>query len=140
MNPVESVQPGRKLNAALWVLQILLAMVFLFAGGAKLAMPLAEMTKQIALPGWFLRFIGVAEVLGAMGLILPGILRVRAELTPLAAEALVVIMIGATAVNWKAGQRGAAVSTVVIGLLLGFVAYNRRRMRPATRLSQDASF
>jgi uncharacterized membrane protein YphA (DoxX/SURF4 family) len=130
---------GRKLNVLLWVLQILLAMLFMFTGVLKFVMPIEEMTKQIALPAWFLHFIGAAEILGAIGLVLPGILRIRTGLTPLAAAALAVIMIGATAVNLKIGQHGAALTTVVVGLLLVFVAYNRRRMAAHTQLSQGTS-
>ena len=139
MKPIMTDRSGRKLNVLLWVLQVLLAMLFMFAGVMKFVMPVEEMTKQIALPGWFLHFIGVSEILGAIGLILPGILRIRTGLTPLAAAALVVIMIGATAVNLKLGQRGAALTTVVVGLLLVFVAYNRRRMAPHTQLSPGTS-
>ena len=62
-------------------------------------MPIEEMTKEIAMPGGFLRFIGVVEVLGAIGLILPWLLRIRPNLTPLAAAGLVIIMIGATVVT-----------------------------------------
>jgi uncharacterized membrane protein YphA (DoxX/SURF4 family) len=123
----------------LWVLQILLAMLFTFSGVMKFIMPVEEMTKQISLPGWFLHFIGVAEILGAIGLVLPGVLRIRAGLTQLAAVGLVVIMIGATAVNLKTGQRGAALTTVVVGLLLVFPAYNRWRMVPHAQLSRGAS-
>lgn len=130
MKPVATDRSGRKLNILLWILQVLLAMLFMFAGVMKFIMPVAEMTKQIPFPGWFLHFIGGAEILGAIGLVLPGILRIRTGLTPLAAAALVVIMIGATAVNLKVGMRGAALTTVVIGLLLLFVAYNRQRMGP----------
>ncbi len=139
MKPVATDRSGRKLNVLLWVLQILLAMLFMFSGVMKFVMPVAEMTKQIPLPGWFLHFIGVAEILGAIGLVLPGVLRIRAGLTPLAAVGLVVIMIGATAVNLKTGQRGAALTTVVVGLLLVFLAYNRWRMVPHAQLSQGAS-
>jgi hypothetical protein len=139
MKRVTTDRPSRKLNVLLWVLQALLAMLFMFAGVMKFIMPVAEMTKQIALPGWFLHFIGGAEILGAIGLLLPGILRIRTGLTPLAAAGLVVIMIGATALNLKAGQGPFALMTVVIGLLLVFVAYNRRRMAPHTQLSQGTS-
>ena len=135
MKPVATDRSDRKLNVLLWVLQVLLAMLFTFAGVMKFVMSVEEMTKQIALPGWFLHFIGVAEILGAIGLVLPGILRIRTGLTPLAAAALAVIMIGATAVNLKTGQRGAALTTVVMGLLLVFLANHRRRMAPHTRLS-----
>jgi uncharacterized membrane protein YphA (DoxX/SURF4 family) len=130
MKPAAMARSGRKLNVLLWVLQVLLALLFMFAGVMKFVMPVEEMTKQIALPGWFLHFIGASEILGAIALILPGILRIRTGLTPLAAGALAIIMIGATAVNLKIGQRGAALTTVIVGLLLVFVAYNRRRMAP----------
>src|SRR6267154_6581604 len=115
MESVATDRPDRGMNVVLWILQSLLAALFMFAGVMKFIMPIEEMTKQIALPGWFLHFIGVAEILGAIGLVLPGILRIRTGLTPLAAAALAVIMIGATAVNLKTGQRGAALTTVVIG-------------------------
>lgn len=139
MKPVATDRSGRKLNVLLWVLQILLAMLFTFSGVMKFIMPVEEMTKQIPLSGWFLHFIGVAEILGAIGLVLPGVLRIRAGLAPLAAVGLVVIMIGATAVNLKTGQRGAALTTVVVGLLLVFLAYNRWRMVPHAQLSRGAS-
>ena len=139
MNPVATDRSGRKLSVLLWVVQVLLAMLFMFAGVMKFIIPVAEMTKQISMPGWFLHFIGGAEILGAIGLVLPGILRIRTGLTPLAAAALVVIMIGATAVNLKLAQRGAALTTVIVGLLLVFVAYNRLRMAPHTQLAQGTS-
>src|ERR687894_2734357 len=89
---------------ALWIVQVLLALLFLFAGGTKLFIPpevLASMgsPNQIPLPGWFIRFIGVVEVLGALGLILPGLLRIKPGLVPLAAAGLVIIMIGATTIT-----------------------------------------
>ena len=86
------------MNIALWVVQALLAALFLFAGGMKFVMSVEEMTKQIPLPGWFLHFIGVCEILGALGLILPWLRRIRPGLTPLAAAGLVIIMIGATVI------------------------------------------
>jgi uncharacterized membrane protein HdeD (DUF308 family) len=73
------------MNYALWIVQGLLGLIFLFAGGVKLVTPLEALTKQMPLPGLFVRLIGVAEVLGAIGLILPGVLRIRPHLTPLAA-------------------------------------------------------
>ena len=69
----------------LWIVQGLLALLFVFAGGMKLVLPIEAMKGPIELPGLFLRFIGVAEVLGAVGLILPSLLRIRPGLTPLAA-------------------------------------------------------
>src|SRR2546426_11851879 len=89
---------------ALWIVQGLLALLFLWAGGIKLVLPLEKLTGPIPLPGPFLRFIGVAEVLGAVGLILPGLLRIRPGLTPLAATGLVIIMNGATVIGPAGGQ------------------------------------
>jgi len=118
------------MNVALWIVQGLLAALFLFAGGAKLVMSLDQMAGPVALPGWFLRFIGVAEVLGALGLILPGLLRIRPGLTPLAAAGLVIIMIGATVIGLVAGMVVVALMNVVVALLAAFVAYGRWRLAP----------
>jgi uncharacterized membrane protein YphA (DoxX/SURF4 family) len=119
----------------LWIIQVLLALLFLFAGGTKLVIPpdvLASMgsPNQIPLPGWFVRFIGVAEVLGALGLILPGLLRIKPWLTPPAAVGLVIIMIGATALTMAADGVAAGVVPLVAGLLAAFVAYGRWRLVP----------
>jgi uncharacterized membrane protein YphA (DoxX/SURF4 family) len=119
----------------LWIIQVLLALLFLFAGGTKLVIPpevLASMgsPNQIPLPGWLIHFIGVAEVLGALGLLLPGLLRIKPWLTPLAAAGLVVIMIGATALTVAADGAAAGVVPLVVGLLAAFVAYGRWRLAP----------
>jgi uncharacterized membrane protein YphA (DoxX/SURF4 family) len=116
------------MTSALWIVQGLLALIFLFAGSMKLVLPIEVMTQQmpLPLPGLFLRFIGTAEVLGAMGLILPGLLRIRPGLSPLAACGLVVIMIGATVVTLAGGEGAAALIPLVVGLLSALVAYGRR--------------
>jgi DoxX-like family len=114
------------MNRALCVIQWLLAAIFLFAGGAKLILPVEEMTRQLPLSGAFLRFIGVAEVLGAAGLVLPGLLHIRPRLTPLAAGGLAVIMIGATTVTLKLGVVQALIP-LAVGILAAFVAYGRGR-------------
>jgi hypothetical protein len=118
------------MNVALWVVQGLLAALFLFAGGAKLVLSLDQMAGPVALPGWFLRFLGVAEVLGALGLVLPGLLRIRPGLTPLAAAGLVIIMIGATVVTLVGGMVAVALMNLVVALLAAFVAYGRWRLAP----------
>jgi hypothetical protein len=117
------------MNIVLWIIQVLLALLFLFAGGVKLVLPIEEMTKQMAMPGLFLRFLGVVEVLGALGLILPGLLRIKPGLTPLAAAGLVIVMIGATVLSLKMGV-SAALIPLVTGVLAAFVAYARWRIAP----------
>jgi DoxX-like protein len=115
---------------ALWIVQALLALIFLFAGGMKLVLPLEKLTGPMPLPGLFVRLIGVAEVLGAIGLILPGLLRIRPGLTPLAATGLVIIMIGATVLTLAGGDVAVALIPLVVGLLSAFIAYGRWRLAP----------
>lgn len=121
----------------LWIVQGLLALLFLFTGGMKLVLPLEELTAQVPLPGLFLRFIGVAEVLGAIGLILPGLLGIRPGLTPLAAAGLVIIMIGATVVTLATMDVTLAVIPLVVGLLAAFVAFGRWRLAPQRSASHS---
>jgi hypothetical protein len=115
-------------NKALWVVQVLLAALFVFAGGMKLMMPIDELVEQAGMSAWFIRFISIAEVLGGVGLILPALLRIQPWLTPLAAAGLVVIMIGAVVVSLPMGL--VALMPLVTGILLGFVAYGRWRAAP----------
>ena len=110
-------------NITLWVIQGLLAALFLFAGSMKLILPIEAMAGPVELPGAFLRFIGVVEVLGAVGLVLPWLLRIRPELTPLAGLGLVVIMVGATAITVVGGAVAGAAVPFVVGLLAATVAY-----------------
>lgn len=115
------------MNTALWIVQILLAALFAFAGVMKFVTPIEEMTKQTALPGLFLQFIGAVEMLGAIGLILPWLLSISPILTPLAAAGLAIIMTGATVVTVMMGDVATALFPLVVGLLSGFVAYGRWR-------------
>lgn len=110
----------------LWTAQVLLALTFLFAGGMKFVMSNEDLTKDIDLSATFLRFIGVCEVLGAIGLIAPGLLRIQRGLTPLAAAGLVIIMVGAVAVTIASMGVVAAMFPFAVGVVAAFVAYSRR--------------
>jgi DoxX-like family len=121
------------MTKALWVVQGLLALLFLFAGGMKLILPLEQMTGPVPIPGFLLRFIGVVEVLGALGLILPGLLGIRPGLTPLAAAGLVIVMIGATVITLAGDAAAPALIPLAVGLLAAFVAYGRWRLAPIGR-------
>lgn len=116
----------------LWVGQGALAALFLFAGGFKLVAS-AEMMSQgpVVLPIAFLRFIGACEVLGAIGLILPGVFRLHRELTPLAAAGLVIIMIGATTLTAASGEISGAIMPFVVGLIAITIARGRWTRLPA---------
>jgi uncharacterized membrane protein YphA (DoxX/SURF4 family) len=110
----------------LWSIQIVLALLFLFAGSMKLVLPIEVMTAQMPLPGLFLRFIGICEIAGALGLILPGLTRIQRGLTPLAACGLVVIMVGAVVVTLISEGPVLAVIPLVVGALAACVASGRR--------------
>ena len=114
---------------ALWFVQILLAFLFLCAGGMKLALPIEALGMPFLLPAVFVHFIGMCEVLGALGLLLPGVLRIRTELTPLAALGLTTIMVGATMFT-PPDQLQLAILPVGVGLLAACVAYGRWRIAP----------
>lgn len=107
-----------------WAIQVLLGLLFVFAGTMKFVMPLEEMTKTMPLPAAFLYFIGLAEVCGGLGLILPGALRIRRGLTVMAALGLLIIMVGAVALTLPLGPVMAA-TPFLVGALSGFVAYRR---------------
>jgi uncharacterized membrane protein YphA (DoxX/SURF4 family) len=126
-------QMTRTSNVALWTIQGLLAALFLFAGGMKLVMPIEMMKGPVELPGLFLRFIGVCEVLGAIGLILPELLRIKRVLTPVAAAGLVIIMIGAVGVTLAGGDVAPAIVPFVVGVLASVIARGRWRRLPTQR-------
>ena len=121
----------KKLSVLLWIIQGMLALFFALASGApKLLLPTEMLPMPIPLPAPFIRFIGVAEVLGALGLILPGLLRIRPELTVLAAIGLVLLTLCAAVYQLMAGQAASALFAVGVGLMAMFVAYGRTTLAP----------
>ena len=120
-------------NIGVWVVQGVLAALFLFAGGMKLITPTEVLSLMSPFPGEFIRFIGICEVLGAFGLILPWALGIRRELTPLAAAGLAIIMVGATVSTLAIGGGVLALIDVVIGVLATSIVYGRRETFDALR-------
>jgi putative oxidoreductase len=119
------------MNITLWILQILLALVFL-AHGLMFVSPPPEIAAQMnaALPRWFQLFLGIAEVLAAIGLTLPGLTRIRPGLVPAAAVGIMIVMISATALHLWRREFGPAGTTIVLLLIATFVAYGRWRRLP----------
>ena len=119
------------MRVVLWIVQVGLALAYLFAGGIKLGLPVEVVQAQMGLPlpGVFIRFIGTVEILGALGLVLPGLLRIRTALTPLAACGLVMLM-GGAAMFTPPEAPLLALLPLGLGALGGFVAYGRWRLAP----------
>lgn len=119
------------MNIFLWVLQVLLALAF-FAHGWLFLFPPAEMVEMLnaEIRPAFRIFIGVAEVLAAAGLILPGITRILPWLISCAAAGLMIVMIGATIFHVRRGELSSAVTTTILLLMATFVAYMRSKIKP----------
>lgn len=128
-----SATPSRALNIGLWVAQVLLAVAFGMAGTMKTTKPIAELVK--AMP-WvsdapaLIRFIGLAELAGSLGLLLPSLTRIKPRLTPLAALGLVVVMVLAALFHIARGEVAAVPVNLALGGLAAFVAWGRGRKAP----------
>lgn len=129
-----SAAPSRGLHIALWVVQVVLAVLFGMAGLMKATQPLAALATQIPwvpdVPAALVRFIGVTEFAAALGLVLPAATRIRPRLTPLAAAGLVLVMTLAAIFHVTRGELGAIVPNLVLGAFAAFVAWGRVRKAP----------
>jgi putative oxidoreductase len=127
-------RPGRGLHIGLWVAQVLLALAFGMSGLWKATTPMAQLAEKLPLAAGghaaLLRFIGVSELLGALGLILPAVTRILPRLTALAALGLTVVMVLATGYHLSRGEAGALPVTLGLGALSAFVAWGRGRRAP----------
>jgi len=119
------------MNMTLWILQVLLALVFLAHGLLFLFPPpdiLALMNELI--PTWFRFFLGVAEILAAIGLTVPGLTRIQPQFVSLAAAGLMIVMVAATILHTSRGEVSSAITTAILFVLLTFVAYMRWKVKP----------
>jgi uncharacterized membrane protein YphA (DoxX/SURF4 family) len=121
-------KPAKAWGIALWAAQTILAALFLFAGVMKFVMPVQEMTRGSSLPGSFFHFIGVMEMLGGIGLVLPSLLRISPFLTPVAACGLVIIMAGATVTSISMGW--ISLFPFFVGIVAALIAYGRFKLLP----------
>ena len=119
------------MNILLWVLQGLLALAF-FAHGLLFLFPPAAIAEQMnaSLPRWFQLFLGVAEILAAVGLTLPGVSRIQPWLVPSAAAGIMIVMICATVYHLMRGEMSSAFITFLLLAIATFVAYQRWRVAP----------
>jgi uncharacterized membrane protein YphA (DoxX/SURF4 family) len=122
-------ESGKALHYALWGVQLLLGLMFTMAGLMKATKPIAELAPQIpwtaVVPVALTRFIGVSELAGGIGVLLPALTRILPRLTGVAAAGLTLVMILATGFHIVRGEFGAVPITVVLGGLAAFVAWGR---------------
>jgi putative oxidoreductase len=133
ISPTEAIAPGKGWHIGLWVAQILLFLMFAVAGWMKLATPTPELTvilKPMGIPVSLARFIGAAELSGALGVILPAATRVLPWLTPVAASGLFIIMVLATGVNGLHHDLPSSITTIVLGAIALFVTWGRFKKAP----------
>lgn len=126
--------PSKILNIALWAAQLLLAIAFGMAGFLKSTQPIDALAPQMewvaAVPVWLVRFIGVSELAGAAGLVLPALTRIKPALTPLAAAGLVAVMVLASLFHVTRGELGALPVNAVLGGIAAFIAWGRHSKIP----------
>jgi hypothetical protein len=119
------------MNIMVWVVQVLLAIAF-FAHGWLFLTPPPAIAAQLnaSLPRWFQLFLGVAEVLAAVGLTLPGLTRIQPWLVTWAAAGIMIVTASATFFHLMRGEVSSAVTTLVLFAMATFVAYMRHRVLP----------
>ncbi|MEI8005935.1 MAG: DoxX family protein [Bacteroidota bacterium] len=126
---MESTNQSKTLNIILWIAQIILAGVFIMAGFMKSTMPIEQLSASLPwakdVPSWLVRFIGISELLGALGLILPSLFKIKPMLTPLAAAGIIAIMIMAAFFHISRSEFSGVAFTVVLALVAAFIGWGR---------------
>lgn len=122
----------RMKNKLLWIVQAILAILFVFAGITKLVADPVQLAADSHIPATFLHVVSICEILGAVGLIIPGVTGIQMSLTPIAAACLVVIMIGAVVSTVMYQSAALAIFPAIVGLLLIVIVVGRRRIPPGS--------
>ena len=134
-------QRSKALHITLWIAQVLLAAMFLMAGLMKLSQPIEKLAQSLPwaaqVPEALVRFIGVAEFLGAVGLILPSLLRIQPKLTPIAAIGLALVQIFAIAFHLSRGETGVIGMNFVLIAIAAFIAWGRFKKAPIAPKSSN---
>ena len=125
---------NKTINISLWIAQGLLAAMFIMAGAMKATQPLEALaeslpwvtTTQLAL----VRFIGISELLGGIGLLLPSILRIKPSLTVWAAVGLAVVMVLAAGFHASRGEFSAIGANAMFMAIAAFIAWGRSKKAP----------
>jgi len=129
-----AASPRKSVHVALWIVQLLLAAAFGMAGAMKLFTPIPELVTSLPwvtdVPAAMVRFIGLSELLGATGLVLPAATRIRPQLSALAGVGLVVVMLLAAGFHLSRGEGAMIAPNLVLGALAAFVAWGRTRKAP----------
>lgn len=124
----------KTLNVILWIVQVLLGGMYLMAGVMKSTTPMDALHQQmswtLAVPDLMVRVIGISELLGGVGLLLPSLLRIRPSLTPLASLLLTLVQILALAFHVSRGEVNMLPVNIVMALLSTFVWWGRSKARP----------
>jgi putative oxidoreductase len=131
------------LQWSLWTVQALLALAFVMAGSMKATTPYAELATKMAwvgaVPEGLVRFIGIAELLGGIGLVVPAVTRIRPSLTALAGAGLALVMLLASFFHLSRGEAGAVPVNLVLGGLAAFVAWGRWKKAPIVARRDEAT-
>jgi putative oxidoreductase len=126
--------PSKVRNITLWIAQVLLAGMFIMSGFMKLAQPIDQLSQMLPwanqLPETLVRFIGLSEVLGGLGLVLPAMLRIKPQLTAWAALGLVAVMLFAAIFHASRGEFSAIGMNIILALIAGFIAWGRLKKAP----------
>ena len=127
---------SKALHISLWIAQVILAAMFLMAGLMKLTQPIEELAKMLPwaldVPEALVRFIGISETLGGLGLILPALLRIKPNFTPLAALGIATVMVLATIFHITRGETAMIGMPLFLALLSAFIAWGRFKKAPIT--------
>jgi putative oxidoreductase len=126
--------PGKPLRIGLWVVQALLGAAFIMAGVMKSTQPIDALAQQMTwvqhYSAGMVRFIGISELLGGIGLLLPALTRIKPILTPIAASALVLVMALAAGHHLMHGEATMIAPNIILGALAAFVAWGRFKAAP----------